>query len=83
MTKIKTYEFAPIEAPGHITFFENQCFHCGGKNEIYVFEKDYLKWKNGDYIQSAFPYLSDAQREVIKTGIHPECWKQIFPEVEN
>jgi len=77
---MKTYEFAPLDAPGHITFFENSCFQCGIKNEIYVFEKDYFLWKNGAFIQDAFPYLSHAQREVIKTGIHPECWQQIFSD---
>jgi len=80
---MKTYEFAPIDAPGHITFFHNKCIHCGINNEIYVFEKDYFKWRNGELIQAAFPYLSYAQREVIKSGTCPECWKLIFPEIED
>jgi hypothetical protein len=42
------------------------------------FEKQYMKWKNGMLIQHAFPNLSIAEREFIKTGITPEEWTAVF-----
>lgn len=79
---VKTYEFAPIDAPQQITIISNSCLVCQEDNEIYLFEKDYKSWLNGDYIQSAFPYLSSQQRELIKTGIHPDCWDKLYPPDE-
>ena len=32
------------------------------------------------HIQDAMPQLSDADREVIKTGITAEEWDEAFPE---
>lgn len=35
-------------------------------------------------IQDIFPYLTTAQREVMMTGIHPECWDALMgPEDED
>ena len=62
------------------TEIENKCFHCGGSNKILV-ETEYLeKWYNGTLIQEAFPNLTANERELIQTGIHPECWNEMFPE---
>jgi hypothetical protein len=60
------------------TEIENKCFHCGGANKILV-ETEYLeKWYNGALIQEAFPNLTSNERELIQTGIHPECWDKMF-----
>jgi hypothetical protein len=37
-----------------------------------------MDWKKGAYIQDAFPALNDAEREILKTGFHPHCWKEAF-----
>ncbi len=79
---MKTYEFAPIDAPQHITIISNTCFICNEENEIYLFQKQYLEWMDGLLIQDAFPTLSFEQRELIKTGIHPDCWNKIYPPDE-
>lgn len=76
---MKTYEFAPIDAPQHISIIDNSCMICKEQNQIYIFEKDYKAWMDGSYIQDAFPYLSPQQREIIKTGIHPDCWAKLYP----
>jgi hypothetical protein len=39
-------------------------------------------WRNKELIQNAFPNLDYQQRELIQTGIHPECWDEMFPEKE-
>jgi hypothetical protein len=36
-------------------------------------------WRNKELIQNAFPNLDYQQRELIQTGIHPECWEEMFP----
>jgi hypothetical protein len=35
-------------------------------------------WKAGSYIQDVFPMLSADDREQMMTGIHPDCWDEIF-----
>jgi hypothetical protein len=38
-----------------------------------------MRWYNGDgLIQDIFPNLDADQRELIMTGTHSECWKEIF-----
>jgi hypothetical protein len=34
----------------------------------------------GEFIQDVFPELSAEDREVFMTGIHPDCWKRLYPE---
>lgn len=42
------------------------------------FNACYLRWRKGELIQKAFPMLSPAEREFIKTGITPEEWNAVF-----
>jgi hypothetical protein len=42
------------------------------------YEEAYIKWRNGMYIQDAFPTLSADEREFIKTGITPDYWNKVF-----
>lgn len=60
------------------------CPHCSRSGEISMPISDYesgiAAYKSGAYIQNAFPNLTADQRELLMTGIHPECWKQMFPD---
>lgn len=57
----------------------NACSHCGGHNIVVVNERAYAEFKRGGKnIQQVFPDLSDEQRELILTGMHPECWDELF-----
>jgi acetoacetate decarboxylase len=42
------------------------------------FQLGFYRWHEGEYIQDAFPTLTPAQREFIKTGITDEQWEQVF-----
>lgn len=68
----------------NITITTPACLHCAKPGEITMPSDDYHRgmksYKAGAYIQDAFPSLSADQREMLKTGIHPECWKEIFPD---
>ena len=57
---------------------ETKCPFCGQVYEIEVYELDYICWENGVPAQEAFPYLSADDRELLISGICPECWARTF-----
>lgn len=54
------------------------CPICGRGNFIEVNEMDYLDWSDGALAIEAFPYLEPAEREMLISGICPECWKKMW-----
>jgi len=64
------------------TQIENTCPHCGDLNRIILEDDKLTAWWKGAFIQDAFPDLSDAERELIKTGTHKECWNAMFGNEE-
>jgi hypothetical protein len=36
-------------------------------------------WQAGEYPQRAFPNMSAADREILLSGTHDECWQKAFP----
>jgi hypothetical protein len=61
-----------------VEYYRNTCIHCNEENVIIININDLTFWQSGEFIQDAFPYLTRDQRELVKTGIHPECWEKIF-----
>lgn len=56
------------------------CIRCG-RSEIVIMSVARAKRfaSNGpDHIQDIFPNLSIEERELLKTGIHPECYEAMF-----
>jgi hypothetical protein len=43
---------------------------------------DLQKFSEGKHAQSAFPYLSAAEREFLISGICPNCWDLMFSAEE-
>ena len=58
------------------------CPFCGGINGVEVNEKDYLDWQDGALVQEAFPYLNASEREMLISGICPDCWDSMFGDDE-
>jgi len=56
------------------------CPFCGNVTELEVPFKGFLAYRNGAYIQDAFPSLSADDRELVKTGICVPCWDKTFPD---
>lgn len=56
----------------------NPCMVCGMTSTMAVDEDSFYRWQAGELIQNAFPGLSAPDRELLKTGTHPECWKKMF-----
>lgn len=58
------------------------CCVCN-KYELWNLDRDAVaKWQEGEHIQHAFPDMSAEDREVLISGTHPDCWKELFPEEE-
>ena len=47
-----------------------------------ITQQEIDRWQEGELIQDVFPYLSDDQREFLKTGITAEEWEEAFGEEE-
>ena len=54
------------------------CNICGEEFDVDVFSDDYLSWLDGELAQNAFPYLAPEARELLISGICPQCWKNMF-----
>jgi len=61
-----------------VEYYRNTCYYCHEENIIIVDVNDLTFWQSGEFIQDAFPYLNADQRELVKTGIHSECWDKMF-----
>ena len=59
------------------------CSWCGNTGWMEVPEASYNAWQSRTMlIQDAFPHLTPAQREQLKTGYHPECWEKMFGQFD-
>jgi len=55
------------------------CMVCD-KYEVWSLDREaVIRWQEGENIQSAFPDMKAADREVLITGTHPACWDKLFP----
>ena len=55
-----------------------RCTWCDQSGVLQVPAEGYEKWLGGELIQVAFPELPAPTREQLKTGIHPDCWADMF-----
>jgi hypothetical protein len=57
------------------------CLVCGKRDKVTISKEGYLLWiVEGEYMQVALKDLSSEDRELILTGLHPECWDLMFIE---
>lgn len=63
---------------GSWTVINRLCPICEESSGVRVRTDDYGRWKTGVLIQDAFPYLSVAQREKVKTGYCTTCWDDMW-----
>lgn len=57
-----------------------QCRSCGECQMISFNANDWQRWQEGELIQVAMPYLSDAEREMMISEICETCFDAMFPE---
>lgn len=60
-----------------------RCPFCGRGNEVEVNEEDYWDWQDGTLAQDAFPYLTSEEREMLISGICPDCWNSMWGSDED
>ena len=76
---MKKYNFSSTDSIVEQVILNNTCIHCGEANQITLDAVALANWRNRELIQNVFPNLNYQQREIIQTGIHPECWEEMFP----
>lgn len=57
-----------------------RCAMCTELHFISVEKDDFDRYKNGEKVQNAFPYLNDGQRELIISQLCNECFDKMFPD---
>ena len=76
---MKKYDFSSTNSIVKQVILNNTCIHCGEDNQITLDAVALANWRNRELIQNVFSNLNYQQRELIQTGIHPECWNDMFP----
>ena len=76
---MKKYNFSSTDSIVEQVILNNTCIHCGEANQITLDAVALANWRNRELIQNVFPKLDYNQREIIQTGIHPECFDTMFP----
>ena len=57
------------------------CPCCGKEQVVTVDVNRYEAWRRGELmIQHALPDLTPDQREILMSGICPDCWDMMFKE---
>lgn len=57
------------------------CEECGEVFDIAVDFEDLLRWKAGELVQNAFPYLTPSERELLISQTCGDCWNQMYSSI--
>jgi len=52
------------------------CMFCDQCSTVELTSAEATAWRAGVVIQGAMPDRSIPERELIRSGIHPECWAE-------
>ncbi len=69
-----------VALTGRNTAVVSRCQKCGDTQTVLVKKSDLLNWKKGEYIQSAMPYLTGDERELLISGTCGPCFDNMFPD---
>jgi len=58
------------------------CFHCGQVGEVTIEAQELFYLNQGWLVQLAVKSLDEDEREQLISGVHPNCWKDMFGEEE-
>lgn len=73
-------ECTEIYSPEHVYKFAGECLVTRKPYSVTVPAKGLFQYRQGAYIQEAFPDLSSEDREFLISGISPEGWKILYGE---
>lgn len=54
------------------------CMFCQRTSVVDLTAAEAAAWRSGVVIQDAMPQRPAPERELIRSGIHPECWAENF-----
>ena len=60
------------------TTIYSSCLNCRKTYDFKVFAEDVIKYNNGAFVQDAFPYLSDDEREILVTRTCGPCFDKML-----
>ena len=63
----------------HVT---DACLFCHQTSTVTLTAQEARDWQTGTPIQDAMPDRTTGERELIRSGIHPECWTGMFGSAE-
>ena len=58
------------------------CIRCGGHTTFLGDPERLAAWRSGILVQNVYPELDKGTRETLISGVHEECWVEIFEEEE-
>ena len=61
-----------------VTHETRPCMFCDRRSTVELTTSEAAAWQSGALIQDAMPSRSIDERELIRSGIHPECWASNF-----
>ena len=64
----------------YVNYPTKPCVHCKKTSIVQLWDDDLERYMNGALIQDAFPDLMPPVREQIQSGIHPQCWNELFKD---
>ena len=65
-----------------ITHVTAACMFCHRTSTITLTTQEAVSWQAGTPIQDAMPCRPAPERELIRSGIHAECWAAAFGPAE-
>lgn len=72
----------PTKLPAQLVspiLFDVQCCHCEHTTDIYVELRDLIRWATTDDRENkCFPYLTERERNIIRTKTCGLCWDVMF-----
>ena len=54
------------------------CVECGQSSNVTVPTQGLIEWIDGKNIQYCFPEMKPKVRETLISGMHSECWDNVF-----
>lgn len=76
---IKTIAYISGQNAFHI---DVKCPSCKREKRLKVSAAGFEKYRSGRYnVQDCFPELDTSKRELLISGICPDCWNEMFSEV--
>lgn len=72
------YNFAPPKQKP-IRYVTKHCGHCNGSTRVFMTGEQAIRYERGEeYVDRIFSHISKDKVEVLISGIHPECWDELF-----